>query len=255
MSLIFLMSLLLLQTPDDVTTAIGVDQKLGARLDPNIPFRDENGETVKLGDFFRGKPIILTPVYFECPMLCSMQLNGLVRAMRVMPFTAGKEFEIVTFSIDPAEGFELASSRKQHYVRDYQRPEGAAGWHFLTGDAESIRKLTDEIGFRYKYDEPVKQWAHVSTVLVLTQDGRVSQYFYGIEQDPGDLKYSLIEASGGKIGSVIDQALLFCYQYNASTGKYSLMIMRVVRLASLAMVLGIVGFWALGSRKKKGVLG
>jgi len=251
MNSILLMSLLLLQTPDSVIDAIGIDQKLGAQVSQDISFRDESGKVVKLGDFFGEKPVILTPVYFECPMLCSMNLNGLVRALRVMPFTAGKEFEIVTFSIDPAEGFELASSRKQHYVRDYQRPEGAAGWHFLTGDAESIRKLTDEIGFGYKYDEPVKQWAHVSTVLVLTPDRRVSQYFYGIEQDPGDLKYSLIEASGGKIGSVIDQALLFCYQYNASTGKYSLMIMRVVRLASLAMALGIVGFWALGSRKKK----
>jgi protein SCO1/2 len=240
MSLMLVMALL---------AGIGVDQKLGSAIDPGIPFRDENGATVRLGDLLRGRPVILTPVYFECPMLCSMQLNGLVRALRVMPFTAGKEFDVITFSIDPAETFELASAKKQHYVRDYGRPGVSAGWHFLTGDAGSIRRLTDDIGFRYIYDEPVKQWAHVSAIMALTPDGRVSQYFYGIEPDPADLKYALIEASSGKLGSIIDQALLFCLQYNAATGKYSLAIMRVVQLASLCMVLGLVAFH-IGTWKK-----
>jgi protein SCO1/2 len=250
MSLMLLMSLLLLQTPDAVIASIGIDQKLGAPIDPDIPFLNERGQAVRLGDFFGARPIILTPVYYECPMLCSMQLNGLVRAMRVMPFAAGKEFEIVTFSIDPGETPELASSKKQHYVRDYGKPSGENGWHFLSGDTESIRRLTDAIGFRYVYDEPIDQWAHASAIVVLTPDGRVSQYFYGIEHDPGDLKYSLIEASGGKIGSLIDHALLFCYRYNPSTGKYSLAIMRVVRLAGVATVVGLVLFMVVAGRKK-----
>jgi protein SCO1/2 len=258
MSLMFLMSLLLLQTPqvpqtpaDSVITAIGIDQKLGVPIDGDIPFRDERGQVVHLGDFFGKKPIILTPVYYECPMLCSMQLNGLVRALRVMPFAAGKEFEIVTFSIDPGETPELAASKKQHYVRDYGKPTAEAGWHFLAGEEESIRRLTELIGFRYMYDAPIDQWAHASAIVVLTPDGRVSQYFYGIEHDPGDLKYSLIEASGGKIGSLIDHALLFCYRYNPATGKYSLAIMRIVRLAGLATALGLVAFMVFGGRRNK----
>jgi protein SCO1 len=251
MNLMLVMSLLLLQTPQDsILTSIGIDQKLGAQVDPGTTLRDETGKAVQLGEFFRGKPVILTPVYYECPMLCSMQLNGLVRALRVMQFSVGKEFEVVTFSIDPGETPELASSKKDHYVRDYGKAGAAAGWHFLTGDTESIKKLTDEIGFRYTYDEPIDQWAHASAILVLTPDGRVSQYFYGIEHDPGDLKYSLIEASGGKIGSFLDHALLFCYRYNPSTGKYSLMIMRVVRLAGVATVLGIVAFVVLAGRRR-----
>jgi protein SCO1/2 len=252
MNLMLVMSLLLLQTPQDsIITSIGIDQKLGAQVDAGTTLRDETGKAVRLGDFFRGKPVILTPVYYECPMLCSMQLNGLVRALRVMQFSVGKEFEVVTFSIDPGETPELASSKKDHYVRDYGKVGAADGWHFLTGDTESIKKLTDEIGFRYTYDEPIDQWAHASAILVLTPDGRVSQYFYGIEHDPGDLKYSLIEASGGKIGSFLDHALLFCYRYNPSTGKYSLMIMRVVRLAGVATVLGIIAFMLLAGRRAK----
>jgi protein SCO1/2 len=252
MSLILLMSLMLAQAPaDSALTAIGIDQKLGDRLNPEIRLRDESGQDVKLGDFFGRKPIILTPVYYECPMLCSMQLNGMVRALRVMPFTAGKEFEIITFSIDPDETPELASSKKQHYVRDYAREGAAAGWHFLTGNTESIGSLTDEIGFRYYYDEPIDQWAHASAIVVLTPDGRVSQYFYGIEHDPSDLKYSLIEASGGKIGSFIDHALLFCYRYDPTTGKYSLTIMRLVRVAGMATVLGLVMFMVLARRLTK----
>jgi protein SCO1/2 len=244
------MYLLLLQNPDSLLTQIGIDQRLGAQLNPQIAFTDERGSSVKLGDFLRNKPVILTPVYYECPMLCSMLLNGLVRAMHVLPFSAGKEFEIVTFSIDPREKPELAAEKKQHYVRDYGKPEAASGWHFLTGTPESIRQLTDEIGFRYKYDEISRQWAHTSTILVLTPNGTISQYFYGIEFDPGDLRISLVQASNQKIGSIVDHVLLYCYQYDASTGKYSLAIMRVVRLSAVATMLGIVAFMVFGSRRR-----
>jgi len=171
-----------------------------------------------------------------------------VRAMKVMPFTAGNEFEVVTFSFDPKETPELARAKKEQYVRDYGRAAAQAGWHFLTGDATAIQELTNAIGFRYAYDAKTGQWAHVSTVLVLTPEGRISQYLNGIEHDPQALKYSLIEASKERIGSVIDHIALFCYQYDASSGKYSLAIMRVVRLAALATVLGIAGFVALSKK-------
>src|SRR5215471_6626030 len=225
----FLAGMMFFQNPDSLLTQIRIDQKLDTQVDGNIMFTDESGRLVELGDFFANKPVILTPVYYECPMLCSMLLNGLVRTMRVMPFTPGKEFEIVTFSIDPNETPDLAAQKKQHYVRDLGKADAAKGWHFLTGSAESIHKLTDEIGFQYTYDSSTKQWAHASTIVVLTPSGRISQYFYGIEYDPGAVKLSLVEASNRKIGSLVDHVLLYCFQYNASSGKYSLAVMRVLR--------------------------
>jgi len=242
---------MLLQNPDSVLTAIGIDQKLDAVIDPATQFRDENGESVNVGHYLGNKPIILTPVYYECPMLCSMQLNGLVKALRVMPFTAGKEFQIVTFSIDPKEMPEQALEKKRHYVHDYARAEAGQGWHFLTGTPESIQKLTGEVGFRYMYDTYTKQWAHTSGLVVLTSEGRVSQYFYGIEYDPRALRYSLIAASNGKIGSVVDHVLMYCFQYDATTGKYSLAIMRVIRAAGITTILALVSFMVVGSRKKR----
>jgi protein SCO1/2 len=249
--LTMLMSLMLLQNPDSVLTQIGIDQKLGSRINADITLRDESGETVKLSRYLGSKPIVLTPVYYQCPMLCSMLLNGLVKAMRVMPFTAGKEFEIVTFSIDPDEQSSLAAEKKQHYVRDYGKPQASAGWHFLTGNAESIHELADEIGFRYTYDNYTKQWAHTSGIVVLTPAGVVSQYFYGIEFDPGDLKLSLVQASDFKIGSITDHVLLYCFQYNPTTGKYSLAIIRILRAAGVATVLLIGGFILIEARKKR----
>jgi protein SCO1/2 len=246
-----LLLVLLLQNPDSILTQIGFDQKLGARIDADISFRDESGQTVKLADYLGSKPVILTPVYYECPMLCSMLLNGLTKALRVMPFMPGKEFEVITFSIDPNEQYQLAAEKKQHYVRDYGKPRAAAGWHFLTGSAESIHTLTDQIGFRYKYDTYTKQWAHTSGIVVLTPDGTISQYFYGIEYDPAELKLSVIRASNRAIGSLVDHILLYCFQYNATTGKYSIAIMRVLRLAAIATVLLIVSFWFIESRRKR----
>jgi protein SCO1/2 len=197
---------------------------------------------VKLADYFKGKPVILTPVYYRCPMLCGELLNGFVRALRVLRFTAGNEFEIVTFSIDPAEKPDLASAKKKQYIHDYGRQGAAEGWHFLTGTAESIDNLAGQIGFRYSYDRATKQWAHASTIIVLTPDGRLAQYFPGIEFDPGDLRLSLVQASNGSIGSVIDHVLLYCYRYDASTGKYSLAIMRVIQLCSIGTMLVLALF-------------
>jgi protein SCO1/2 len=243
--------LFLLQSPDSVLKQIGIDQKLGATIDPGISFRDESGESVKLAAFLGKRPVILTPVYYQCPMLCSMVLNGFVKALRVLPYTAGQEFEIITFSFDPSEQPDMAASKKQHYLSDYGRPRATAGWHFLTGDPEAIRKLADEIGFRYTYDADTKQWAHASGIVVLTPDGTISQYFYGIEYDPSALKLSVVQASNGKIGSIADRVLLFCFQYNPSTGRYSFAIMRMLRMAGLATVLLIAGFLFVESRRKR----
>ena len=239
------------QNPDSVLTQIGIDQKLGVQVDPNIEFRDESGQTVRLGDYFGTKPLILTPVYYECPMLCSMLLNGLVKALHVMPFTAGKEFEIISFSIDPNEQSDLAAQKKLHYVRDYGKPQAARGWHFLTGNEKSIHKLAEEIGFRYTYDTYTKQWAHASGIVLLTPAGVISQYFYGIEFDPADLRLSLIQASNQKLGSLTDHILLYCFQYNPTTGKYSIAIMRVLRTLAVATVLLIAGFIFIESRRKR----
>jgi protein SCO1/2 len=239
------------QNSDSILTQIGIDQKLGAQVDPTIEFRDESGQAVRLGDYFGTKPMILTPVYYECPMLCSMLLNGLVKALHVMPFTAGKEFEIITFSIDPNEQPDLAAQKKLHYVRDYGKPHAAAGWHFLTGNEESIHKLAGEIGFRYTYDTYTRQWAHASGIVLLTPAGVVSQYFYGIEYDPADLRLSLIQASNRKLGSLTDHILLYCFQYNPTTGKYSIAIMRVLRTLAVATVLLIAGFIFVESRRKR----
>jgi protein SCO1/2 len=243
-----LLAMILMQAPDAVIDRIGLDQRLGASVDLNLPFRDETGAPVQLGAFFGRRPVILTPVYYDCPMLCSMQLSGLVRALKVMPFSAGKEFEIVTFSFDPSESADLARSHKDRYIRDYGRTGAPAGWHFLTGDAASIQSLTRAIGFRYMYDQTTGQWAHVSAILVLTPAGRISQYLNGIEHDPQSLKYSLIEASGERIGSLADHILLFCYQYDPKSGKYSLVIMRVVRIAGVLTLLGIAAFMLRNQR-------
>jgi protein SCO1/2 len=243
--------LILFQNPDSILTQIGIDQKLDAQVDPDITLTDESGRPVKLGDYFGDKPIVLTPVYYECPMLCSMLLNGLVKTLRVMPFAVGKEFTILTFSINPSETSKSAAEQKQHYVRDYGKPQASAGWHFLTGESDTIQKLADNIGFRYTYDTYTKQWAHTSAILVLTPSGRVSQYFYGIEYDPTDLKLSLVQASNGKIGSIVDHILLYCFQYNPTTGKYSIAIMRVLRTLSAATVLLLVAYMLIGLKHKQ----
>jgi len=247
-----LLLILLLQTPDSVISRVGIDQRLGVQVDPSIILHDEQGRSIRIGDLFGKRPLLLTPVYYECPMLCSIQLNALARAMKVMPLKPGTDFDVITFSIDPKETPELALAKKERYVRDYGKPGGDAGWHFLTGDEESVKRLTDNIGFHYTVDPATGQYAHASTLLALTPDGKISQYFLSIEYDPGALRYSLIQASGGRMGSVMDHALLYCYQYDPSTGKYSLAILRLIRLGGVATILGLLAFAAHASRQRRG---
>src|SRR5262249_49574225 len=186
-----------------------------------------------LGDYFGGKPVVFSLVYYECPMLCTLTLNGLASALSVLSFEPGKQFEIVTVSFDPRDTPEKAAARKKAYLQRYKRPGAEAGWHFLTADAAAAQRLTRAVGVRDVWDAETRQLAHPSGILVLTPEGRIAQYLYGIEYAPRDLRLALVEASAGRIGSAVDQVVLFCYQYDPATGRYGAAIMRIVRLASV----------------------
>jgi protein SCO1/2 len=239
----------------DILAKVGIDQKLNAQVPLELPFRDESGRPIKLGDYFGRKPVVLTLVYFECPMLCTQVLNGAVAAMKMLNFTIGDEYDVVTVSFNPKETPALALSKKTTYLAKYGRPPAETGWHFLTGDQPSIAALADAVGFRYTFDPTTQQYVHASAILVLTPQGRVSKYFYGIDYPPKDLRLGLIEASNGKIGSPVDQLLLYCYHYDPHTGKYSMIVLNVLRLAGLATVVLMGGLiaamWSRDRRKRQ----
>jgi protein SCO1/2 len=208
---------------------VGFDQRLGERLPLDLVLRDEDGRAVDLGAYFGSRPVVLSVVYYDCPMLCTLTLNGLVSALATLSFDVGREFEVVTVSFDPREGPELARAKKAAYLQRYKRPGAAAGWHFLTGDAAALRALTAAVGFRYAWDERTSQFAHPAGVVVLTPDGRISRYLYGVEYAPKDLRLALVESAAGRIGNAVDQVLLFCYQYDPQNGRYGAVVMRLVR--------------------------
>lgn len=220
---------------------IGIDQRLNEQVPLDAVFKDEQGREVRLGEFFKGKPVVLSPVYYACPMLCNQVLSGLLSSARHVTFNAGEEFEIVTVSFDPRETPELAAAKKQTYVKAYNRPSGAAGWHFLTGDEANIKRLTGAIGFRYAWDEQTKQFAHASGIMVITPEGKLARYFYGIEYPPRDLRLGLVEASQNKIGSPVDALMLYCYHYDPATGKYGAVVMNIMKVAGVITIGLIVG--------------
>jgi protein SCO1/2 len=226
----------------DVLREIGFDQRLGAALPLDAVFRDETGRAVRLGRYFGSRPVVLSLVYYDCPMLCTLSLNGLVSALDVLPFAPGREFELVTVSFAPAETPALAAAKKAAYLRRYQRAGAAEGWHFLTGEVEDIRRLTEAVGFRYAWDAETRQFAHAAGVVVATPEGRVSRYLYGIEYAPKDLRLALVESSAGRVGSVVDHALLFCYRYDPVRGRYGATVMGLVRGAGVVTLLGLGGF-------------
>jgi protein SCO1/2 len=221
---------------------VGFDQRLGEQVPLDLPFRDEAGRTVTLRHYVGDKPVLLVPAYYECPMLCTLVLNGVVSALRALPFDIGREFRVVTVSFNPTETSELAAAKKANYLTQYRRPGADAGWHFLVGDASSIRPLLASIGFRYAWDEAAKQYAHASGVVVLTPGGRVSHYFYGVEFPPRDLRLAFVEASNERIGSVVDQLLLFCFHYDPATGRYSQVALNAVRLGGVLTMLALGTF-------------
>jgi protein SCO1/2 len=231
---------------------VGIDQKLNEQVPLDLVFKDESGKEVKLGDYFNGKPVVLSLAYYNCPMLCTQVLNGLTGAMKGMSFDAGNEFNVITVSFDPREKPDLAAEKKQVYLKGYQREGAAQGWHFLTGDDESIKKLTQAVGFRYRFDQATNQYAHASGIMVLTPQGKISHYFYGIDYAPKDLRLALIEASENKIGTPVDQLLLYCYHYDPATGKYGPVIMNIVRLAGIATIIAIAALILL--LRKRGLI-
>jgi protein SCO1/2 len=232
---------------------IGLDQKLNEPLPLGLEFVDESGRAVKLGEYFGKRPVVLALVYYECPMLCTQVLNGLVSALGVMNFTVGRDFDVVAVSFDPGETPELARGKKAAYVDRYKRPGSETGWHFLTGSQHSITQLTRAVGFRYAYNAEIDQYAHASGIMVATTDGRLSHYFYGIEYAPRDLRLALIDAADRKIGSPVDQLLLACFHYDPKSGKYSLAIMRFVQGAGILTVAGIgLGILLLRRRDRRG---
>jgi len=227
---------------------VGVTEKLNNELPLQLTFVSYKGTRVKLADFFDGQhPVILTLNYSNCPMLCSLQLTGLFDGLRRMKLNLGKDYRVVTVSIDPKETPERAALARRRYLRQYGRPGSAAGYACLTGDQASIRKLTNAVGFRYRYIPETGQYAHVAVSIVCTPDGRVSRYLYGVEYDPQTLRLALTEASKGKIGSTVDQLLLFCFQYDATRGKYGPSVLKIMRLAGLLTVAVLAGalliFW------------
>jgi protein SCO1 len=220
---------------------VGIDQKLNQSIPLDLEFRDEHGKPVRLAEYFGQKPVILSMVYYNCPMLCTQVLNGLESSLKLIPMDTGKQFNVVTVSIDPTERPVLAEAKQALYTGLYGRPDAAQGWHFLTGDEQQIRQLANALGFRYAYDPDSKQFAHASAIMLLTPQGKISRYFYGIQFPSRDLRLGLVEASEGKIGTPVDQVLLFCYHYDPSTGKYGLLISRLIQLAGGVTVLAIAG--------------
>jgi protein SCO1/2 len=230
---------------------VGIDQNLNAQIPLELTFKDENGQVVRLGQYFREKPVVLALVYYDCPGLCDLILNGLTHAMEQISLNVGSDYQVVTVSFNPKETWQLANAKKANYLEKYQRPGAKAGWHFLTGDQASIKSLADTVGFHYNYDPISKQFAHASGIFVLTPEGRIARYFYGIEYKPRDFRLGLVEASANKIGSPADQVLLFCYHYDPTTGKYGMAITEVTRALGTATVLLLGGFVFIMLRRER----
>jgi len=229
---------------------VGIDQRLGEPLPLDANFKDDHGRAVTLGDYFGTKPVVLVMTYFECPMLCTLVLNGLGSTLKTMSFEPGKEFDVVAVSFDPRDTPETAAKKKAAYVADYGRPATADGWHFLTGEQASIERVAKAVGFRYTWVPEEKQFAHAAAIMVATPDGRMARYFYGVEYAGRDLRLGLVEAADHKIGSAVDVLLLFCYQYDPATGKYGAIALNMVRAGGVATVLAIGGFMLVMFRRE-----
>ena len=228
---------------------VGIDQKLGSQIPLDAEFDDDKGAKIRIGQLLGKRPAILALVYYECPMLCNMVLNGTLRSLRALKLNAGTDFDVIAVSFDPEETPALAAKKKAEYVDRYKRPGGEAGWHFLTGDKVNIKKVADAAGFRFQRDTEKGQWAHASAIMVLTPDGRMARYFYGVEYSARDLRLALVEAAQGKVGSIVDQILLYCFHYDPATGKYSLMVLNLIRAGGVLTVLSLLLFWLVTYRE------
>jgi len=229
---------------------VGIEQHLNEQIPPELIFRDENGNQVRLADYFGRKPMILNLVYYQCPMLCGEVLSGLESTLRVLKFDVGNQFDVLTVSFDPRETPAMATAKKAEFLKRYGRPGATQGWHFLTGPQQSIDALTKTAGFQYEYDANSGQFAHTTAIMVLTPEGRIAQYYYGVEYAPKDLRLGLIQASQNKIGNLADQVLLYCYHYDPATGKYGAVVMRILRLAGAATILTLGLFMIVMFRRR-----
>jgi protein SCO1 len=232
---------------------VGIEQHMDAQVPPGLAFIDDTGRPVKLGDYFGKKPLILNLVYYNCTMLCGEALAGLSGAMKMIKFDLGNEFEVVTVSFNPKETPAEAAAKKAEYLRRYGRPNAAAGWHFLTGSADSINALTKAVGFQYQYDAARNQYAHATAIMVLTPQGRISRYFYGVDFPPKDLRMGLVEASQNKIGNAVDQVLLYCYHYDPATGKYGAVVNNMLKIGGALTILLLGGMILIFIRLEKAV--
>lgn len=240
----------------ELREGVGIEEKLGQDIDLDLNFVNEKGESVGLRDYFaKSKPVMLALIYYNCPSLCNFQLNGIVDTLKELEWTTGQQFEFVVVSIEPTEGPELAAQKKQAYLELYQRPEAAKGWHFLTGSAEAIAKLADQVGFRYKWVESRKEYAHTAATYILTPEGKISRYLYGIGFSASTLRLSLVEASDGKVGSAVDKFLLYCFRYDPEKRGYAFYAFNVMRAgaatAVLVLLAFLVPFWL--RQRKQGV--
>ncbi len=239
------------RTPQKIVEQVGIDQHLNTQLPLDTHFVDETGRDVTLGQFFGKRPVVLAFVYYECPMLCTQVLNGLTRTLRVMSLDVGKDFDVVVISFDPNEGTKLAGAKKAAYTSRYGRPGTDAGWHFLTGTEPNIKRVTAAAGFRYKWMADTQQWAHTTGIMVITPKGVISRYFYGIEYGTRDLRLGLVEASNEKIGTLADQALLLCFQYDPMKGGYGLVTIRLIRIGAVITLLALGSYIALMLRRER----
>lgn len=237
--------------PLPILKEVRIDQKLDGQVPLDLPFTDERGREVTLGSYFGTRPVVLALVYYECPMLCTQVLNGLFTSMEPLQIDAGREFDVVVVSFDPGETPAMAQAKKAGYIKHYERPTADQGVHFLTGRQTSIDRLADAVGFRYVYDEAIDQYAHPAAVTVLTPAGKVSKYLYGVEFAPLDFRFAVMSASEGQIGTLVDQALLYCFHYDPATGKYSLAIMMFVRIGAVLTMIGIGAFLFVHLRRER----
>lgn len=229
-----------------LASRVGLEQRLGEQVPLDLQFVNEEGERVLLGELVKHRPVVLSLVYFRCPMLCTQVLNGLLKSSQAMSLELGNDFQIVSLSIDPREDFSAAQKKKERYVSAYRRPGADEGWHFLTGQQAEIDRLANTVGYRYEYDSRSDQYAHPSGIVILTPDGRISRYLYGIDYSPRDLRLALVESSAGQIGTPVDQILLLCFHYDPATGKYGLIVSRVLQLAGTATALALGCYlWAM----------
>ncbi len=231
---------------------VGITQNLNQQIPADLAFTDDQGRAVHLSDYFGKKPMILNLVYFTCPMLCGEELNGLESALRVMKFNVGDEFDVLTVSFDPKDTPDAAAKKKAEILSRYKRPGAEQGWHFLVGNQDSIDRIAKAAGFEYEYDKQTNQFAHTTAIMVLTPQGKIAQYYYGIDYPPKDLRLALVDASQEKIGNLVDELLLYCYHYDPTKGKYSATIMRILRLAGVATLLCLGAIFFVMIRRGSG---